>query len=70
MEPSKALGYAPKVQWLLVLQQCQQSEALGKVTSDWVQELSSSDDVSRIHSHQAPYCDQQNPLNWDLEELF
>lgn len=44
--------------------------SLGKVPSNRVGELSSSDDISRTLSHHAPDYDQQDFLNWDPGRLF
>ena len=70
MEHSLAVRCVSKAQCLLVLQQCQWSGALGKGSSNKAQGLSSSDDISRIPSHQALDCDQEDPLNWDPGKLL
>lgn len=68
--PSLAVRCESKAQCLLVVQQCQWSAALGKVPYNKAQRPSSSADTSRIPSHQALDCNQQDPWNWDPGNFF
>lgn len=70
MEPFLAVRYISKFQCLLVLWQSQWSGALGIVLSSGARGLSSDDDASRIPSHQALDCDQQDPLSWNPGKLL